>query len=311
MKKTIVTNKLRNIAIIFISALMTSFPLEILLIPANVIIGGASGVAIVLDMFVSDGKWYLSAGMWVLLINIPIIIYCFIRYQKKFALKTLLYVAFVVAQMLTFRVTGLAQIVGTYLGGTDGANRVIYTLAGGAIQGLSLPLMLSIDGSTGGSDIVGMILRRYTKRSATDGLRAILYFNIGVVAIASICQYIVFDDATKAFNTFIYSISAIFISEIVQEFVFKGFSAAYELEITTDIPEEMAAKLREELKHGTTMIKVVGGFSHTEKTMVVCVVEKRQLMTAKRIIRQVDEKAFAYVEPVSEVMGKGFINKED
>lgn len=312
MKNTAILSEIKTIAVIFVSAFLTAFPLEILLIPSDSVIGGATGVAIIIDMLISDGRWYLSTGIWVLVINIPIIIYCFIRYTKKFAVKTLLFVVFVVAIMLVLRATDLATIIGTYLGGGTGANRVVYTLAGGAIQGLSLPLMLSIGGSTGGSDIVGMILRKFAKRSATEGIRAILYFNIIIVAIAFVAVYYLNgEDLTEAFNMFVYSVSAIFISEIVQEFVFKGYSSAYELEITTDKPEEMAKELRDKLRHGTTMLKVVGGYSHTDKTMVICVVEKRQLVNAKKIIREVDERAFAYVERVSEVIGKGFANKEN
>ena len=109
---------------------------------------------------------------------------------------------------------------------------------------------------------------------------------------------------------FVYSVAAMFIGEIVQELIFNGFSAAVELEVTTEKPQEMADALQGELKRGTTNIKVVGGYSHQEKSMVVCILNKRQLTHARRIINKVDPTAFAYVENVKEVIGRGFVNKE-
>ena len=82
------------------------------------------------------------------------------------------------------------------------------------------------------------------------------------------------------------------------------------MEITTEKPQELADALLAELKHGVTQVRVTGGYSHSEKTMLLCVLNKHQLTHARRIINQVDPSAFAYVENVKEVVGKGFANKE-
>ena len=84
-----------------------------------------------------------------------------------------------------------------------------------------------------------------------------------------------------------------------------------ELEITTDKAEEMREALIAEIKHGVTTIRVVGGYSKQEKNMVLCVINRRQLTQARKIIHRVDPQAFAYVENVKEVIGKGFVNKEE
>ena len=189
-------------------------------------------------------------------------------------------------------------------------DKVLYVLLGGALHGVSFPLMLSVNASTGGSDIVGLIAQRHTKKSGSDAMRVILATNIGIVLLAAIAYYIVTRDGVESINMFVYSVAAMFISEIVQEMIFKGFSAAVELEVTTEKPIEMSEALQNELKHGTTTVKVVGGYSHQEKSMVLCIINKRQLTRARRIISQVDPSAFAYVENVREVIGMGFANKE-
>ncbi len=65
------------------------------------------------------------------------------------------------------------------------------------------------------------------------------------------------------------------------ELIFKGFSAAVELEVTTEKPLEIAQALQNELKHGTTSVKVVGGYSHQERDMIICIVNKSQLPRAQ------------------------------
>lgn len=141
-------------------------------------------------------------------------------------------------------------------------------------------------------------------------MRIIMLTNMVIVLLSSVAYYLVRSDITAAVNMFIYSVSAMCVCEVVQEVIFKGFSSALELEITTDKVEEMKQALLTEIKHGVTTIKVIGGYSRQEKSMLLCVINRGQLTLARRIIHRVDPMAFAYVENVKEVIGKGFDNME-
>ena len=186
----------------------------------------------------------------------------------------------------------------------------MYVVVGGELRGICLPLVLTRNASTGGSDVVGLIVQRNTKKGSSGAIRAILMVDIAVIVIGAFAKWSVTDIGSDAFNMFVYSVTAVFICEIVQERIYRGFSSAVELEITTEKPEEMVATLQRELKHGTTSIKVTGGFSGQEKIMILCVIDKNQLTLARKVINSVDPNAFAYVENVREVIGKGFANKE-
>ncbi|MCM1043001.1 MAG: YitT family protein [Corallococcus sp.] len=313
MTKSNALTYLKQTLKIIAAAFLSAFSLEVFLIPSDVIVGGVSGIASMLDIALSADRWYLSAGVWIFAINIPVFVYCFVKYTRRFAVRTLVYVTLLTGFLLLFRLLGLADSLDSALNtGEGGADKVLFTVIGGAIQGLSLPIMLSINGSTGGSDVCGLIIQQRGKRSSSEGLRAILVANVIIVAVSSVALYFLTErDVTRSLNMLIYSIAAIFIGEIVQERVFKGFSSAILLEITTDKPKEMSEQLREQLHHGTTTVKVVGGYTRKKKAMVICVLQRRQLSAARRIIRRVDDKAFAYVENVKEVIGKGFVNKEE
>ena len=313
MKKAFIYN-LKQVLFIFCASLATAVSVEVFLLPANAIIGGALGVSSILDILLTGldaSKWYLSAGIWIVAINVPIIIYCFFRFKRRFAIKTLVYLLFLAAELIALRVFGVAELVQQVMSSdSDVSDKVLYIVLGGALHGLSLPILLSVNASTGGTDIIGIIIQRRSKKSSSSAMRFILMANAVVITVSSLIYWAVSKSATEAVNMFIYSISALFICEIVQEVIFKGFSSAIELEVTTDKPQEMADALSGGLKHGVTSIKVMGGYSHQEKTMILCVINRSQLVKARRIINKVDPQAFAYVENVKEVIGKGFANKE-
>ena len=313
MKQTFIYN-LKQVLMILGASLATAFAVEVFLLPSNTLVGGVTGMSSFLDIIFTDldsSKWYLSVGLWQLVINVPILVYCFVKFRRRFAVKTLIYVLLLAVEMVVLRICGLGEIFKKIMS-NDPSNYdlVIYVLLGGALHGLSLPMMLSVNASTCGSDIVGLIVQKHSKRGSSAAMRVMFAVNIAIVAIASVVYYFVKRDGTQAVNMFIYSVAAMFIGEIVQEAIFKGFSSAIELEVTTDKPEEMAEALKEGLKHGVTEVKVMGGYTHQEKTLILCVIAKSQLVKARRIINKVDSNAFAYVENVKEVLGKGFANKE-
>ena len=312
-KKRIVLYNLKQIALLFVAALCTAVALELFLLPGNVVIGGALGIASILDILLNlnASHWYFSAGIWLVAINVPVIIYCFVRFRRRFATKTMLYVLFLAVLLVLLRLLNLAEKFEGLMYGDGAKDKVIYVLLGGALHGVSLPIVMSVNASTGGSDIVALIAQRRSRKSSSITMRIILATNVAVEFVSSLVFGFVTGQLEASINMFIYSVAALFVCEIVQEWIFKGFSSALELEITTEKPQEMAEALQTGLKHGVTTLKVTGGFSRNEKTMIICVVNKSQMTLARKIINQVDPQAFAYVEYVKEVVGKGFANKED
>lgn len=312
IKKQIFIYNLKQVLLVFLAALATAASLEIFLLPCDVVVGGALGIAAILDIFLYTGNspWYISAGVWLIVINVPILVYCFLTFRRRFAVKTLLYVVLLSALLIIFRILNVTALFDEIFNGEGAKDKVIYVVLGGALHGVSLPIMLSVNASTGGSDIVGLMVQKRSKSSSSVAMRVIMLANVVIMSVGSLVYYLLNKNASDAINMFIYSLAAMFIGEIVQEWIFNGFSAAAEIEITTEKPEEMSAAIQRELKHGVSTVKVVGGHTHQDKSLIICVVNKSQLTHARKIIHTVDDKAFAYVENVKEVMGKGFANKE-
>ncbi len=297
--------------LVILAALCCACSLEIFLIPNKVIVGGAVGIATILEVMLPN-KAYFSSGIWVFAINIPIIIYCFVTHRKNFAVKTTVYIVLLTALLMLFKLINLRDAVGTFLLNGDGtADTTLYSIVGGALQGLSLPIMLSVDGSTGGSDIAGVMLQRHRGKSTSESMLGIFAANVVIIIIGVLAFYFFGGkNLASSLSSLIHSLAGLFVFELVQESVFKGFSSAYEFQIATDNSEAVIAKLSEELKRGSTVIRAEGGYSHGKKDIVLCIIHKNQLTHAKRVLNEVDPHAFTFVEPVREVIGRGFINKE-
>lgn len=299
--------------VIFVASLVSAVSLEFFLLPSGSIAGSSTGIAGILDMVLTDldtSKWYFSAGVWTFAINLPICIYLYFNRSKSFARRTFFYILSLSVLLVLLRLLGLANLFNSFINQGHAPDKVVYVLVGGALRGICLPLVLTRNASTGGSDVVGLIVQRNATKGSSGAMRAILIVDIAVITIGACAKWALTEQGADAFNMLVYSVTAVFICEIVQERIYRGFSSAVELEITTDKPQDMIDALQAELKHGTTSLRVTGGFSGQEKTMILCVIEKNQLTLARKIINRVDPTAFAYVENVREVIGKGFANRE-
>lgn len=292
---------------IVLAAFLRAVALELLLIPNHITLGGAVGVASIINWLAEGFLPQLPnlTGVWLLAINIPLLIVAYLNTDKKFALKTGICLVLMAGFMEAISLTGLCGILKT--APAVGENKVLYTLLGGAISGISLPFMLSIQASTGGSDIVTMLLQK--RKNGRNYLRVLLYIDIVTIVIAAaVMQWALKGDGL---SVLIYSITAQFVAHVVQNQIYKGYSSAYGFDIITDKPEEMSKALYDGLDRGLTGLKVTGMYSKTDKTMIMCVIYKRQLNKARKIVRDVDPQAFATVYTVKEVVGNGFRNTDE
>ncbi|HPG92123.1 MAG TPA: YitT family protein [Clostridia bacterium] len=290
MKKNI----LNIIAMITLSSLLRAVAMQLFLLPNNILVGGVLGIAGTLNLLFT-GEIF-RAAYWLVILNIPLLIAAYFALGRRLTWKTLANVFVTAAFMWIIDYLNLAEFLGT----TAAEYKVLYAIIGGALSGLALPLMLSVQGSTGGSDIVSLLIRKSSSKSL---MRINLYVSVGTIIVGAL--------ALQNFDIFVFSIVTLFCSQITEEQIFRGYSSAIAVEIVTEKPEEVAQKLMKELHHGVTAVSITGMYSLTNKTKLICVMNRRQLSLARKIMRETDPSAFAYVVRVKEVVGRGFVNKEE
>lgn len=279
------------------SSFLVSFAAHALISPNEFTIGGASGIAILLNI-ASNGK--IPQSIVVFGINFPLIVLSFFFVKKRFALLSAgnillqtLWLVVLETAFPDFRITF-----------EQNGEKIFAALAGGICIGVAVALAFKIGGSTGGADIVAVMIQR--KFQASSIARVIFIINCLIIS----SSLFVFYDGNQGWGVNLLPImmSAFesYIESKTNESITNGFHSAIEFRIITDKPEEMATALMRELSRGVTMLPATGMYTKEEKGMLLCVVSRRQVATLKRIMKAIDPDSFAVMASVSQVLGLGF-----
>ena len=172
---------------------------------------------------------------------------------------------------------------------------LLSSIFGGVFIGFGLGLIFKAKATSGGSDIVAMIISKYTK----------LPLGQLMIVVDSAIVFI----GLVAFNDWkipLYSLIVIFISGRVIDLVLQGVSYDKTLFIISDKFEEIRHKIIVDLNRGGTYIKGAGMYNNTDKTIIYTVVNRREMMMLQEFIRRIDPNAFITAINASEIMGNGF-----
>ena len=301
-KKALVMQWTRAVLYTLLSSLLVAIAAYSLITPNNFTVGGASGIAILLNV-ASEGR--IQQSIIVLCINLPLVVLAFFFVKKRFAILTAINIGgqslwlFIIEQAFeNFRIV--------FPGGE--AAKVFSAIAAGICIGVALVLAFKVGGSTGGADILAVIIQ---KKFAATSIAWMLFIINCVIIGSSVFVFNVRDEfgaldfgatllpiALSAFESYIESRT--------NEAMTNGFQSAIEFRIITDKPDEMSVALMHELSRGVTAVPATGMYTKIARTMLVCVVSRRQVATLKRIMKSVDPESFAVMSKVSQVLGLGF-----
>jgi uncharacterized membrane-anchored protein YitT (DUF2179 family) len=271
-----------------------------LITPNNFTIGGVSGIAILLNVAL---KWDLAVLVFVL--NAPLIVLSFFYVKKKFAVLTTLNV---LCQSLWLLLIELL-FPDFKIEFTQEAERIFAAIAAGLCIGVAIVLAFKVGGSTGGGDILAVLIQ---KKLAAGSIAWILFIINCLVIGASF--FVFYDKNMQLAYNLLPIMLAIFESYIeskTNESMTNGFQSAIEFRIITDKPEEMATAVMKELSRGVTALSATGMYTKAEHSMLVCVISRRQVPTLKRVMHEIDPDAFAVMSNVSQVLGLGFYSSEN
>lgn len=273
---------MKNTLLLTAAAVIYAAGVSLFLDPNHLAPGGVVGISIILNHFIS-----ISTGTLYLLINIPVLIVGFICFGKKFMIKTAYVV--VLSSLFTNLFSGLGPVT---------TEMLLAAVAGSILTGTGIGLAFLCGASTGGMDIVIKILRRKFPYIKTNTLFLLLDFVVVTVS------GIVFGD----FNLAMYTLIAVFVVSRVMDYVLYGQDEARMMYIISNEHRAIAKRLLEELNVGVTYLKGMGGYSRTEKTVIFCVVRKRQAPFVSEIVKSEDKAAFLIILSASEIYGEGYKN---
>ncbi|HEY8362992.1 MAG TPA: YitT family protein [Tissierellaceae bacterium] len=262
-----------------IGVLIMAISLQYFLEPNTIAPGGVTGFAVVINKLLNIPIYVTN-----LAINIPLFLIGLKTLGKSTAIKTVYSTL-----LLSFFLKILPPNVLT-------RDIFLSTIFGGVLMGLGLGLVFKFGGTTGGTDLAGSILNnKFPNLSMVTFMTIIDLF---VVIFAGIVD--------KKVETSLYSIVAMFVVMKVADSILEGIGYLKGFIIITDKPNEISEKLMFELERGVTSLKGKGMYTKEEKDVLLCVVDRAQFSKVKKIVKEIDPKAFIMVSEMYEVLGEGF-----
>lgn len=284
-------NKVKNVALdigaLLLAGILFGIGYNMFLLPGKVFIGGAGGVAEVLNF--SFG-W--PTGLVIFLINVPLAVLFGIFYGWKYSIKS---IVGVIATSGSIDLVGLLDILPTAFPDPE-SNALFCAIFGGCSIGAAIGVLMFRGFTTGGSDFVAFLLRLKIKNLSTAKLIA------AVDAVVIVSAAII----TGKFVSVLYSLVLIFSSSTTLEIVTSGIEKNKMAFIFSNKYEKIADIVSTKMGRGVTLLNGEGWYTKDEKHVVFCVVKKNELFLLKSIARSVDPAAFIVLGDATETIGQGF-----
>ena len=277
----------RTLILVPFLALAMALSYKLFIFPNNFAPSGVGGIATMIQYLFQFNAGYLN-----LLINIPLLIVAWRLVDREFVIKTACFTVCFSGFLMLFDHLGLDFSRFAYHTDT-GTSTILAPVAAAVINGAMFGISLRIHGSCGGTDIVSFCIRHYHPEFNVTWISFVL--NV-VIAAASYFVY------GFKFEPVICCILYVFVLTVVGNNVVRGSQSALKFEIITQDPESLSADLMKELKHGVTLLSAEGAYTHEQKSLVICIVNKHQIADIQAIIGKYPG-SFAYITQVSETLG--------
>lgn len=276
----------RDFIYILLGTLLMAISINWVYDPMGMVTGGVTGLAIAIKYLTG----FIFAGglpVWVtnLVCNIPLFITAFFVLGKKALGKTL------------FATLSLTVFIGVIpVRGLFAEDFLLAAVFGGVIGGIGMGLVLATMSTTGGTDLLCMIIHAKQKHISVPTL---LLFVDACIVILGVFVF--------GINKALYAIIAVYITTKVTDGILEGLKFAKMAYIISDNYSEITQEILNVIDRGVTGINVTGMYSNSDKKMLFCVVSKKEIVEVIDIVNKKDPKAFVIVSDVREVMGEGFI----
>lgn len=277
---------------VIVGSILIAVAFVLFITPYRIVPGGVYGIGVVLNYLFPQ----IQVGTFGLSLDIPLLIIALRIFGAKFGAKTI--VAALVTPLVMDSLTLLigsdpALMFGGRINLSD--DILLSCLFGGVILGLGIGIILRTHATSGGTDIVAMILSKYGHMPIS---RALLYVDSAVVLFG----LLVLGD----WRLPLYSLVTIFVSSRVIDYVVEGPSGDKLLFILSERHELIRDYIIQDMDRGGTYIKSSGMYTDSHKEMIFVVISRREISPLRDMIREADPLAFMIVVDAHETIGEGF-----
>jgi len=281
-KKKLLKQEAKDLTLIILGLILYAAGWTGFLLPSEITTGGVTGVAALIFYAtkIPIGISYFSINTVLLLLSIKI-------FGFKFSLRTVLSV-FILTGLLTYL---QAVIQKPLVEGELFMNAVL----GGVVCGLGIGLVFTGKGSTGGTDIIALIINKYRNVSVGKG---ILFCDLLIIS----SSYMIFHSVEKI----VYGIVVMGVMSYTIDAVLNSSRQSVQFFIFSEKFEEIADMINQQVHRGCTILNGTGWYTKNEIKVVVVMVRKSEAVTVFRLVKLIDSQAFISQSNVVGVFGRGF-----
>lgn len=288
---------------VLISGVVRAIGIYVFVTPNHFAPGGINGLAVLLEYISGQAGFKINSGYFLIIFNVPLFFVAFFLLGKREAIVATASMLLTSGLLILFERIGVPLF--SPLGSEPIAYGIVAALAGGILLGVALAVLLRSCNTAGGTSIIASVVHKKWKHLSISWMT--FAFDATVV-IASFFVYFKWGEpfaANFAANLMpvLLALVSLFVTSKTSDLIMHGFQTAYKFEIITDRPDEVSAEIMEHTHHGVTLVHATGMYSHSDKSMLVCIIRKRNIAELQRIIRKYPG-TFAYFSQTSEVYGK-------
>ena len=271
----------KDIGIDIIGSLFYAVGVNVFTTPNDIAPGGVTGIATVLHSMTG-----LQVGTLSFLLNIPLLILGFVVLGKRTMLNT-----FRTLVILTVITDATYFVLPQYTN-----NMLVSAIFGGVTIGIGLGLIFLRGSTTGGTDILGRMLLK--KMPHVPLGKILLIIDIRIIAGAGIYY--------KTLEAVLFAFVSVYATDHSIDAVLDGSTEGRVAYAISDRYEEIGNRVMDELERGITYINGEGGYQNAPKKIVMCAMPSRQFANFKKIVFEIDPKAFVMSIPSKHIIGEGF-----
>lgn len=267
--------QIKKVAIVIIGAFLNAVAMNFFLIPANVYASGFTGAAQLLANILGN---MISTGILLFILNVPVIILGFLKVGKVFTLYSFFSVFLMTFFMEVLPVLSLSDDI------------MLNAVFGGVIAAIGIGITLKWGASTGGMDIIALVLSRIKDKP----IGSYLFVLNGLIIVTA--------GFLNGWEKALYTLISLYVTTRIIDAIHTRHEKLTAMIITSKAAE-MKKAIHAKLVRGITSLPAKGGFSNEQKEMLMIVISRYELFDLERIIKNVDPKAFTNIVETAGIVG--------
>ena len=284
MRKIVNRKNLKTFAIVNIGTLLLSIGVYFFKLPNHFTTGGVSGISILLGKLIPA----VSPATLMSVINVVLLGVGFLLIGREFGLLTTY-----CSLAFSFETWLLERLFPMTAPFTD--QPLLELCFAIMLPAVGSALLFNCNASSGGTDVVAMILKKYT---GVSEIGRALFLSDSLIALSSCFVF--------GIQTGLFSLMGLFLKAFVVDSVIESINLCKYFSIVTSRPQEICDYIIHALKHSSTVLDAEGAYTHADKKVVLVACRRGEAVKLRKRVKEIDPDAFLFITNTSEIIGKGF-----